>query len=110
MKLAQDLTAEVQPARLHVPRTNGGSNDMERTGIDGHGDARASGSAGLSRLLAQKASFEQFGHVRADSIGSEFGALVQLPTAERSFATKNSQNSALMERQDRLFITDHDRK
>jgi hypothetical protein len=93
-----------------VAGPDGDSDHVERVGIDGHRNTRTPGAAGLGRMFTQQTTFKEFGHVATDGVGAKFGSLVQLPATERSFVAKNSQNFALLERQDRLFITDHDRK
>lgn len=110
MELPKGLPAEIQATRFHVARPNGGSNDMKRAGVDGDGDPRSSGPAGLRGLFSQQVPSQKFSDLGAHRIGPELRSLMQLPPAERSLAAKNSENSALMERQDGLFTTDHDRK
>jgi len=104
------LATQIQPAGLHLPRPDGDSDDVQSAGINGDRNARASGPVGFGRLFAEEALLEEFGHMGADGVRAELGSQMELPAAQRSLATQNSENLALLKGQDWLFTTEHDRK
>jgi hypothetical protein len=110
MKASDQLAAQIQPARLDMSRSDGGSDNVEPACIDGKGYSRSSGPAGLGSVFSQEPSIEEVGHEGANRIWPQLRPLMQLPPADRPFFAENSKNSALIRRQDWLFITEHDRK
>ena len=94
--LPQGLAAQIQAAGLYVTRPDGDSDNVQSAGIDGDRNSRASGPAGFGRLFAEEALLQEFGHMGTDGVGDEAWLVDGVASAERSLATQNSQNFALL--------------